>query len=119
MMLAQPVTFTIIIPTLGRPSLAVLLDSLAASLAAGPSPAGIVLVDDSGADELLPPPPPDLARLVTMTRTPGRCGPAAARNAGRRSAGVAAGEWLAFLDDDVVVPPTWLAGCAPPPPIRR
>src|SRR3954463_15802385 len=106
-------TCTVVVPTIGRPSLDVLLDALAAG--AGPRPAEIVLVDDrpSGA-----PLQPERAGLppVRVVRTGGR-GPAAARNLGWRTART---DWVAFLDDDVVPDPDWydrLAGdIADPPP---
>ena len=93
---------SIVIPTLGRPSLAALLHAL------GPLPQGmeLVIVDDRPDRSLpleLPPVPP--ARVV-----PGRAaGPAAARNTGWRSA---AREWVAFLDDDVLPEPGWAARLA-------
>ena len=98
-------TVDIVVPTLGRPSLAALLASLA--ICPGPRPERIVLVDDRPqastpllADGL----PPAVAGLVTVVR--GRAtGPAAARNAGWRAGGA---EWIAFIDDDVVPEPDWL-----------
>ena len=71
-------TFDVVIPTLGRPSLGRLLHALADS--AGPRPNAIFVV-------------------------PGRDGPAAARNAGWRASRA---DWVAFLDDDVVPAPDWL-----------
>jgi len=96
----------IVVPTLGRPSLAVLLDALAAS--GGPPPRRIIVVDDrrAPATPLLPGgPPPSLASRVTILS--GRAaGPAAARNVGWRASDA---EWIAFLDDDVVPGDDWLA----------
>jgi histidinol-phosphate phosphatase family protein len=98
------VTVAVVVPTLGRPSLAALLDSLAA--ARGPRPDQVVLVDDRPvrARPLLD---GDQARtsLVTVLRSDGR-GPAAARNLGWQAVSA---DWVAFLDDDVVVSHTWLA----------
>ncbi len=97
-------TLDIVVPTLGRPSLAALLEALAA----GPTlPARIVLVDDRrhAATPLVPSgPPAALAERLTIVR--GRAtGPAAARNAGWRTS---TAEWVAFLDDDVVPGVDWL-----------
>jgi len=95
--------YDVVVPTLGRPSLAALLGSLAA--AAGPLPERIVLVDDRArADAALEAAVPgELDGRVTVLAGGGR-GPAAARNLGWR-AGRA--EWVAFLDDDVVVDGDW------------
>jgi histidinol-phosphate phosphatase family protein len=97
---------TVVIPTIGRPSLLVLLESLLASSAnTGVELPRIVVVDDrpGGSDSI------DLSALgvsgLTILRSGGR-GPAAARNVGWR---VARTDWVAFLDDDVVVTPGWLA----------
>ncbi|RBY93972.1 HAD family hydrolase [Blastococcus sp. TBT05-19] len=98
-MLAQ---VTVVVPTIGRPSLDVLLDALAA--APGPRPAEIVLVDDRPAGEPLRPERPGLPP-VRVVRTGGG-GPARARNLGWRTART---EWIAFLDDDVVTDRDWYA----------
>ncbi|WP_448614572.1 HAD-IIIA family hydrolase [Modestobacter sp. URMC 112] len=87
-------------PTLGRPSLDVLLDALAA--ASGPRPAELVLVDDRPAGAPLQPDRPGLPP-VRVVRTGGG-GPARARNLGWRTART---DWVAFLDDDVVPDPDW------------
>src|SRR5215204_7206100 len=91
---------SIVIPTIGRPSLDVLLDALAA--APGPRPAELVLVDDRPAGAPLRPERPGLP-TVRVVRTGGG-GPARARNLGWRTAPT---EWIAFLDDDVVPDPDW------------
>jgi len=93
-------TCTVVVPTIGRPSLDVLLDALAAG--AGPRPAEIVLVDDRPSGAPLQPGRTGLPP-VRVVRTGGR-GPAAARNLGWRTART---EWVAFLDDDVVPDPDW------------
>ncbi|MGY2083144.1 HAD-IIIA family hydrolase [Blastococcus sp. SYSU DS0539] len=96
-MLAQ---CTVVVPTIGRPSLDVLLDALAT--APGPRPAELVVVDDRPAGEPLLPERPGLPP-VRVVRTGGG-GPARARNLGWRTART---EWIAFLDDDVVIDPDW------------
>ena len=98
--------YTVIIPTLGRPCLQDGLDALAA--AAGPLPDQVVLADDrpDTPDPLPVRLPPALADRTMIVTLEGR-GPAAARNAGWRAAQDT--EWVAFLDDDVVVGPAWRA----------
>jgi histidinol-phosphate phosphatase family protein len=98
-------TFDIVVPTVGRDSLRLLLEALAA--ADGPWPGRVLVVDDrrdrSGA--LLGGGAPAWVEVV-----PGRAaGPAAARNLGWRRASA---EWVAFLDDDVVPGPSWLGDLA-------
>jgi glycosyltransferase involved in cell wall biosynthesis len=92
---------SVVVPTVGRPSLAALLTALAAGKPC-PLPMEIVLVDDRP-DRSLPltvPPGLDVSVL------PGRAaGPAAARNVGWRAAGH---DWVAFLDDDVLPDEDWL-----------
>jgi histidinol-phosphate phosphatase family protein len=95
-----PMDYVIVIPTIGRPSLARCLDALETALGApgAARPRQVVLADDRpDTPEPLPSPYP----VVTLE---GR-GPAAARNAGWRAAEPA--EWVVFLDDDVVVSPDW------------
>lgn len=88
--------YTIVIPTMGRDSLYTLLSAVDRNT--GPRPEQVIVVDDRprGAPLVLP------AR-VHLVRSGGR-GPAAARNRGWR---LARTEWVAFLDDDVVVSDTW------------
>jgi glycosyltransferase involved in cell wall biosynthesis len=97
---------SIVVPTIGRPSLATLLDALAPDDGVLPMPVELILVDDrrdrSGPLVAVP---PGLVPVTTVV--PGRAaGPAAARNTGWRAAGY---PWIAFLDDDVVPSPDWLA----------
>src|SRR3954451_23876625 len=91
---------SVVVPTIGRPSLDVLLDALAA--AAGPRPAELILVDDRPGGSPLRPDRPGLPP-VRVVRTGGG-GPARARNLRWRPART---EWIAFLDDDVVPDPDW------------
>jgi histidinol-phosphate phosphatase family protein len=102
-------TFDLVVPTVGRDSLPRLLDALASG--AGPLPGRVLLVDDRrgrGRPLLAGGLPGWLAGRVEVV--PGRAaGPAAARNAGWRRASA---EWVAFLDDDVVPSPSWLADLA-------
>jgi HAD superfamily hydrolase (TIGR01662 family) len=91
---------SVVVPTIGRPSLDALLEALAA--APGPRPAELILVDDRPTGEPLRPERPGLPP-VRVVRTGGG-GPARARNLGWRTART---EWIAFLDDDVVPDPDW------------
>jgi histidinol-phosphate phosphatase family protein len=94
--------FTVVIPTVGRPSLGWLVAALAAGT--GPAPAEVVVVDDRPVHEVpLPLPAVDLAVVVVDGAARG---PAAARNRGWRRATT---PWVAFLDDDVLPPPGWAA----------
>lgn len=86
------------IPSLGRPSLAALLEAVAPQIDA--LDGGRVIVID---DRLDPRPPlrsPGFAEVLPG----GSRGPAAARNVGWRTAGA---EWIAFLDDDVIPAAGW------------
>jgi hypothetical protein len=100
--------YDVVIPTVGRPSLAPLIGTLRRRLAAG---MGIIVVDDRplvrGAAPLpsLPSIADDPWVRVVRTSGGGGRGPAAARNAGWRSA---TASWVVFIDDDVVLPPAWM-----------
>ena len=105
----QTASYVVVIPTVGRPCLQACVDALAA--AGGPLPERVMLVDDrrDTPDPLPVQVPPVLAGRITVVTLEGR-GPAAARNAGWRAA--PATEWVAFLDDDVHVSPSWRADLA-------
>jgi HAD superfamily hydrolase (TIGR01662 family) len=92
---------SVVVPTVGRPSLQLLLTALARGR--GPRPTEVVVVDDRpGTTAPLVPVRSGLPP-VRVLRTGGR-GPAAARNVGWRSVRT---EWVAFLDDDVLPDPDW------------
>jgi HAD superfamily hydrolase (TIGR01662 family) len=93
---------TVVIPTIGRPSLGVLLAQLVSGDASDHShrhSQAIVVVDDRPA----PSEPLRVSAGVRVLRSGGH-GPAAARNVGWRAVDT---EWVAFLDDDVVPGPQW------------
>jgi HAD superfamily hydrolase (TIGR01662 family) len=95
---------TVVVPTVGRPSLHALLERLADL--DGPRPHAVIVVDDSGvgraAGELAGRPGPGCPLTVLESQ---RRGPAAARNLGWRAART---PWVSFLDDDVLPEPGWL-----------
>jgi HAD superfamily hydrolase (TIGR01662 family) len=92
---------TVVVPTVGRPSLIVLLQALARQTR--PLDAPVVLVDDrpDGPGLALP----DLGLDLRVVRSGGG-GPARARNVGWRHARTT---WVSFLDDDVVPDDDWYA----------
>ncbi|MGO1052306.1 glycosyltransferase family 2 protein [Crossiella sp. CA198] len=91
------VDYAVVVPTVGRDSLWRLLNSLAN--ARGPHPAEVIVVDDRPDPQPLGPTP-----IPVRVLTSGGRGPAAARNVGWRAT---EHEWIAFLDDDVVLSPDW------------
>jgi histidinol-phosphate phosphatase family protein len=96
--------YSVVIPTVGRPSLRTLVESLQAGT--GPAPVVVVVVDDRA----VPDRPLDLPVWDLLQVVPGPArGPAAARNVGWRAT---ATPWVAFLDDDVRPGPGWAAGLA-------
>jgi len=105
----------VVIPSIGRPSLQRLLDSLASQDEVDgvwPPSSGVFVVDDRS--DPRPPLQPGAAagRPPVAVVTGGGRGPAAARNTGWRAAADAGAQWIAFLDDDVVAPPRWSAALA-------
>lgn len=100
---SRAAAYEVVIPTIGRPCLAECLRALAA--AEGPRPAAVTVVDDrkDPAGALPLDAAGELRDRVRVVRSGGR-GPAAARNAGWRTA---AAPWVVFLDDDVRVEPDW------------
>ncbi len=104
----------VVIPSIGRPSLQRLLDSLAAQQdvdGVWPPSSGVFVVDDRP-DPVPPLRPVAAAGRPAVVVTGGGRGPAAARNTGWRAAADAGARWIAFLDDDVVAPPGWSAALA-------
>lgn len=97
--------YDLVIPTVGRPSLHELLRSL--QHCEGRLPHRIVIVDDRrDASTPLTFEGIDTSLVSRITVLRGKAaGPAAARNTGWRSCDA---EWIAFLDDDVVVRAGWL-----------
>jgi HAD superfamily hydrolase (TIGR01662 family) len=98
--------YAVVVPTLGRPSLAALLDSLAAQQ--GPAPQEVVVVDDRPEPGSLLADRSSWPFPLRVVRGWGR-GPAAARNLGWR---LTSTPWVAFLDDDVVLPAGWAQALA-------
>ena len=105
------VSYAIVVPTLGRSSLRRLIESLDVALSTAPVlPFQVVLVHDTaagGGPLDLGAPSQRLASRLAAIPGEGR-GPAAARNAGWAAAvAPTAPDWIAFLDDDVLVPAAW------------
>jgi len=95
--------YTVVIPTLGRPSLAALLGALADG--SGPAPVEVLVVDDRPEPAAALAVDPRVTEELRVRVLPGAAaGPAAARNRGWRAAGTT---WVAFLDDDVLPPADW------------
>lgn len=113
---------SIVVPTLGRPSLARLLAALAAletldavesleapSAGRPAAPARLgweVIVVDDRRDQTSPLPLPPALRGYPKVLSARGAGPAAARNLGWRAA---AAPWVVFLDDDVCPDQAWAA----------
>lgn len=91
--------YTIVIPTIGRPSVHRLLAELDGQ--PGPAPAAVIVVDDR--PDPTPPLQFDTTLPVTVLRSGGR-GPAGARNVGWRATTTS---WVSFVDDDVLPQHDW------------
>jgi histidinol-phosphate phosphatase family protein len=101
------VTYDVVIPTAGRPSLLRLIEALIGG--EGPAPERVIVVDDRrSADRPLEVGTAAPWRALKVVRGPAR-GPAAARNAGWR---LGSAPWVVFLDDDVVPARDWRARLA-------
>ena len=96
---------TIVVPTVGRPSLLTLLERLAGQTTRVTAP--VLLVDDSPGPARRTPPEwlDDLPFRARVLVSGGR-GPAAARNLGWRHART---PWVSFVDDDVLPEDDWYA----------
>ncbi len=95
--------YTVVIPTIGRPSLAELLVGLAHQ--DGPPPVAVVVVDDRRQPQPALELPAEVRARFSVRIVPGLGrGPAAARNLGARLADT---PWVEFLDDDVRLPEGW------------
>lgn len=95
-------SWTVVVPTLGRPSLDDLLRSLAAQ---EHQPAEVLVVDDRAPGAAGPLEALDVGTHPRARALRGRgLGPAHARNVGWRACCT---EWVVFVDDDVLVPPRW------------
>jgi len=98
-------SYAVVVPSVGRRSLQVLIDSLGD--ATGPPPDQVVVVDDrpnpDGPLDLFVP-----GRLLRRVRvlSSGGHGPGAARNVGWRAV---RNWWVVFVDDDVLLPRDWPA----------
>jgi HAD superfamily hydrolase (TIGR01662 family) len=96
------ISYSVVIPTVGRPCLRDCLAALGA--ASGPAPEQVVVVDDRPARSRPPEVDPGPSVLPLRIVTSGGAGPAVARNVGWQ---VTATPWVAFVDDDVRVSGDW------------
>ena len=95
---------SIVIPTVGRPSLRVLLEALAEGSRRVTAP--VLVVDDRPAGPPLGPGLADIGLETLRIVRAGGGGPARARNIGWRHTRTT---WVSFLDDDVVPDADWYA----------
>lgn len=93
--------YAVVIPTVGRPSLAPLVNALGSG--GGPHPDEVLIINDRPGAPVRVGVPAPLGGRLRILDGPGR-GPAAARNVGWRAASA---PWIVFLDDDVVIGPRW------------
>jgi histidinol-phosphate phosphatase family protein len=101
------VAYDLVIPTIGRDSLDRLLQALAEDLDGpdpGTGPRSVIVVDDRPPGS--PPLDARMLHLPVQVVCSGGRGPAAARNRGWRHS---TAPWVCFLDDDVVIRPSWSA----------
>ncbi|MDQ3615727.1 MAG: HAD-IIIA family hydrolase [Actinomycetota bacterium] len=101
--MAEPLT-SIVLPSIGRPSLRTLLEALAAGTE--PLQGPVIVVDDRPQGTDLAADLADLALADLRVVRSGGGGPARARNIGWRHTST---PWVSFLDDDVVPDPDWNA----------
>ncbi|MGH3913948.1 MAG: glycosyltransferase family 2 protein, partial [Pseudonocardiaceae bacterium] len=108
-MTALPGSYAVVVPTIGRPSLRLLLAQLVSGVGCSGTQrhSRVVVVDDRPLSYAQPLPLPE-GMPIQVLRSGGR-GPAAARNVGWRAVHT---EWVAFLDDDVVPEAGWAARLA-------
>jgi histidinol-phosphate phosphatase family protein len=92
---------TIVVPTMGRPSLHALLEALARQTRTVDAP--VVVVDDRPDPDAVPVDVATYPLDLTVVRTGGG-GPARARNIGWRHART---PWVSFVDDDVLPDDDW------------
>jgi HAD superfamily hydrolase (TIGR01662 family) len=94
---------TVVIPSVGRPSLRALLAALTTS--SGPRPEAVIVVDDRSVDLSLEETLADIDLPTLRVVRSGGGGPAKARNLGWR---LSRTPWVSFLDDDVLPASDWL-----------
>lgn len=105
-----PVTaVSVVVPTVGKPTVIDVLDALARQTAGSPPFEVIVVVDGGHAPNLSNAARHPACQRVEVIRLPHPAGVSAARNEGAR---VARAPLVGFLDDDVTPDPGWVAAVA-------